>query len=130
VVEMPDQQQEKAINNEDEDKSNNIIYSNNYTGLLISSSLLFGPIFHYLLDTVLNDPSASVRLSALRGWDSWMSRVLSILTANNIITTAASTYDGTCTTAHDMTVVLEILRRNSEVYYFETIVRSLKQLLI
>jgi hypothetical protein len=101
VVEMPDQQQEKAINNEDEDKSNNIIYSNNYTGLLISSSLLFGPIFHYLLDTVLNDPSASVRLSALRGWDSWMSRVLSILTANNIITTAASTYDGTCTTAHD-----------------------------
>jgi hypothetical protein len=100
VVEMPNQLQERAYN-ENDNKSNDAIYSNNYTALLISSSLLFGPIFHYLLKTVLNDPSASVRLSALRGWDSWISRVLSILTANNIITPTTSTYDGTCTIEYD-----------------------------
>jgi hypothetical protein len=46
----------------------------------LSSSLMFGPIFDYLLVKVLNDPSASVRLSALRGWDSWISRILSLVT--------------------------------------------------
>jgi hypothetical protein len=59
-----------------------------------------------LLKTVLNDPSASVRLSALRGWDSWISRVLSILTANNIITPTTSTYDGTCTIEYDDYMIL------------------------
>jgi hypothetical protein len=74
------------------DESNNDFSSNQYNGnhtvndnndrsFAVSSILLLGPIFQYLLETVLNDPSASVRLSALRGWDSWISRSLAVLTA-------------------------------------------------
>ena len=43
-----------------------------------AKSLLCGSLFDYLLSKV-NDPAESVRLSALRGWDSWISRSLSIL---------------------------------------------------